>query len=427
MVIVLGCALRLGYGVGRYRGVLTQSGSEFIMRWDYDALEHVMIAQSILEGRGYLVDRNIDGKTLRWGPSDALFKAPLYQYFLAAVFAVSGYTFWLLLPLQALIGGLGAAFAALAALDLFRRWEAAAFAGVATAAHPLLVNSASQPYNENLFIALMFASMWAFTRWLRNGLDRWAVAAGALIGLAMLCRESAAPLAVVMAVYALACKQHPTPRAMRAAAAVTIVPLLVILPWSIRTYVRTGAVIPVSTITSSALVLGNNDCVAAEPMFSWYLADRACASVNAKRADRLQPFAGTRKSDPIVRNDVNKAMAAEFIATHPLAYGKLSLQRAWTLWLPFHPNIALGVVQKIVLTVYWLVVVVPGLLALCFQLRRGGPFLFLALLSASILIPQMLVYISSDMRLRLPVDVMLAFCAGYAYAEMPRRMAQPRF
>jgi hypothetical protein len=41
----------------------------------------------------------------------------------------------------------------------------AVLAGVAAAMHPVLVSSASQPYNDNLYLALLFGSLWSFRKW----------------------------------------------------------------------------------------------------------------------------------------------------------------------------------------------------------------------------------------------------------------------
>ena len=135
-ILLIGCALRLGNGVARYQDSFSRTGADFITLWQSDALEHVLIAKSLIEDGAYRVGHSppeLEGRYARWGDSDALFKAPLYQYFLAAVFAVSGFSFALFLPLQALIGGIASGFAALAALELFHRWRIAAFSGLAAA------------------------------------------------------------------------------------------------------------------------------------------------------------------------------------------------------------------------------------------------------------------------------------------------------
>ena len=97
VLVILGFALRAGYGVARYRSNLVRlSGESFITSWDFDALEHVLIAKALLSGRGYIVDDTtaLHGKHVRFVGEDAIFKAPLYEFFLAWVFR----HLWIFLP-----------------------------------------------------------------------------------------------------------------------------------------------------------------------------------------------------------------------------------------------------------------------------------------------------------------------------------------
>jgi hypothetical protein len=176
VLLILGFGLRFGYGAARYRSDLIRlSGDSFITSWDFDALEHVLIANALLSGKGYVVDDKPipQGKHVRHVGEDAVFKAPLYQFFLAGVFAISGFSFLLFFPLQALLGGLASGFIGLLTLEAFGEERAAWLAGLFAATHPVLVNSASQPYNENLFFFLFAASIWAFLVGLRTQRLRW--------------------------------------------------------------------------------------------------------------------------------------------------------------------------------------------------------------------------------------------------------------
>ena len=96
ILVILGFGLRIGYGVVRYRSALTNlSGSAFINAWNADALCHVLIAEALLSGKGYIVDAAplAPGKKTRYAGQEALFKAPLYEFFLAGTFAISGFSF----------------------------------------------------------------------------------------------------------------------------------------------------------------------------------------------------------------------------------------------------------------------------------------------------------------------------------------------
>ena len=423
-VVLVGCCLRLTYGIARYHDDVFRTGHDFVLLWDHDALEHVLIARSLLEEGAYRVGEPIAGKWIRFGPHDALFKAPLYQYFLASVFAVSGFSFAVFFPLQALIGGFAAGLAALVTLELLGRWRVAAFTGLAAAAHPILVNSASQPYNENLFVALIFGSIWAFVRWVKAPRAAWALAAGVMGSLAILCRESALPLLLAMVAYALVAKPAGTRKSIAAACVMVVVATVMIAPWSVRNFLRTGAVVPVSAISGTALAMGNNECLAVKPLLSWYWADGPCEPLNAKRAQIFARLPAERFLDRVVRNGVNAQLAVQFITERPIDYLKLSIQRLWTALLPFHPQHSDGTRQRLVMFAYWLAVIPAGLVGLIVH-RDGstGRRLLLTLLGG-IFLPSMLVYISEDMRHRIPADLLLASFAGCAYANVLQRTEQ---
>src|SRR5215831_16063960 len=93
ILTLLGFVLRMGFGVVRYRSALVQlSGQSFIEFWDHDPLAHILIAKALREGKGYVVD-NIPlraGEHVRFAGQEAVHKAPLYQFFLVGVFAISG-------------------------------------------------------------------------------------------------------------------------------------------------------------------------------------------------------------------------------------------------------------------------------------------------------------------------------------------------
>ncbi|MGH7487536.1 MAG: hypothetical protein ACREMY_18325, partial [bacterium] len=108
VLLIAGAGVRIGYGVARFRdAAIYARGEEFVRLWDYDALEHLLIAEAIRAGKGYIVlppPQDVV-KHVRAVGKVALFKAPLYEYLLAGLFWVSGPSFGLLLMVQAVAGG----------------------------------------------------------------------------------------------------------------------------------------------------------------------------------------------------------------------------------------------------------------------------------------------------------------------------------
>jgi len=322
-LLIVGFGLRMAYGIVRYRGDLIRlSGPAFITSWSHDGLEHVLIAKALLSGEGYIVDDFPlpPGKHIRYAGQEALFKAPLYEFFLAGVFAISGFSFKLFFPLQALFGGLTSALLGLIAWETFRRPATALLAGLTAAAHPVLVNSASEPYNENLFLLLFVAAIWAFLVWFRTRTIKWALLCGVMVGLCTLTRESGIPLLVAMAAIGILSR----PRGFRswlACGTIALTAFAVIAPWTIRNYIRFQAFVPVAAIVGEDLATGNNECVAPESFLTPYWAEGPCIPLNRRIANAraVTPLANLPAG--ILFDRLSRRAALDFITEHPAAYG----------------------------------------------------------------------------------------------------------
>jgi hypothetical protein len=180
-------------------------------------------------------------------------------------------------------------------------------------------------------------------------------------------------------------------------------------------------VIPVAAITGTALSLGNNECLAAEPMLTWYWAEGPCEPLNAQRQRLIAPYPADEWDDSVIRNSINAGLAAQFITERPIDYLKLSLKRAWTVLLPYHPWQPLGTISRIALSAYWLAIIPAGVIGLLASLRNArGPAVLLALCIGAVVVPQILVYFSPDMRYRIVADLLFAVFAGQVYARVIR-------
>jgi 4-amino-4-deoxy-L-arabinose transferase-like glycosyltransferase len=424
ILLILGFGLRMAYGIVRYRGDLFRlSGPAFITSWNHDGLEHVLIAKAILSGEGYIVDDFPlpAGKHIRYAGQEALFKAPLYQFFLAGVFAISGFSFSLFFPLQALFGGLASGLLGLIAWETFKRPGTALLAGIAAAAHPILINAASEPYNEDLFFFLFVAAIWAFLIWFRAREIKWALLCGVTVGLCTLTRESGVPLLAAMGAIGIL----SAPRDVRSWVACGMIALssfAVIAPWTIRNYIRFHAFIPVAAIMGEDLATGNNECVATESLFTSYWAEGPCVSLNRRIADAraLTPLPSL---PPGVQYDrLSRRAAFDFIGEHPFAYGKLAIRRLWTCFLPYAPRGNQRLHERIALTIYWLAVFPAGMAGLLCWLRRLEPrTALLAFIIALNLLSIAAVLYWSDLRFRIGVDLLLGCFAAWSYGQFRRK------
>lgn len=424
VIAILGFGLRLAYGIARYRGdLLHLSGQTFITKWNNDGLEHVLIAKALLSGEGYIVDNYPlpPGKHIRYAGQAALFKAPLYQFFLAGVFAVSGFSFKFFFPLQALLGSLASGLLSLIALETFKRTSAAFIAGIAAVAHPILVNSASQPYNENLFFFLFLAAIWAFLMWFRTRQIKWTLVCGAMVGLCTLTRESGLPLLAAMAAVGIL----SAPRDFKSwlgCGTIALTAFAVIAPWTLHNYLRYHAFVPVAAIVGEDLGTGNNECVAKESLFTSYWAEGPCIPFNhqIEAARALTPL--TNLPAAVQFDRLSRRVTLDFIRAHPLDYVKLAIRRLWTCLLPYAPRGNQHPQERIVLAMYWLAIFPAGTVGLIFWLKRTTPQTgLLALIIALNLFSIMAVLYWSDLRFRVGIDLLMGCFAGWTYSQLCRR------
>jgi dolichyl-phosphate-mannose-protein mannosyltransferase len=181
-----------------------------------------------------------------------IFHPPLYPYFLAGPYALTG-SFAAAQALQIVIAALLVpAVGRVGALTLGR--DVGATAAAITALYPELVWFSCHFWVENLFLVLLW---WAFERLLaadRHGRLRDVVAAGALWGAAVLARETALYFLPVAAAWLLFRRGRG---GVARAAALLAVAVLTIAPWTYRNWIAFDAFVPVSTAGGQNLFQGN--------------------------------------------------------------------------------------------------------------------------------------------------------------------------
>jgi hypothetical protein len=424
IVFLLAVALRIGYGVAGYRHVLGATGANFIALWDYDAIEHVLIAKAIMEGKGYIVDSDADltNKHVRIIGGPALFKAPLYQYLLAAIFSISGFSFALFFPIQALMGGGLSILVSAIALRAFKSPQSGLFAGLAAAAHPTLLNTASQPYNENVFFFLFFLCVWTFLWWMASPSGGRAIAFGVLAALTTLTRESAILPFVAMVVFAVLYQWRARGiAAVRSGAVMVAAAVLTIAPWTLHNYRQFGVILPVSSITGTSIGIGNNECVAVGGLFVPYDGDIGCPSLDARRTALLQEM--PKYPLTVWNGRAYGILGREYVFQHPIDYLRLSFRRAWTTFLPIHPRQGLVGIKEFMVIGYFVLVVAMGLAFLVISALRGlkpeaKVLLWVAVASY---VPLVAIYVSADVRYRIGIDLILGCFAAYGYALLAAR------
>ena len=230
VIVVLGLALVLRTAV-----VLADRGYQPIN----DALHFDLLATSIAHGDGYqpaLFDL----------PSASAYRAPLYPTSLAAVWSVAGdHSFTAGRIANGMIGTVLVALIGIVAVQLWGR-RAGAVALVLAAVHPTLILHGSSLMSEPLLATCIVGATAAALQCRRSdGALRWALAAGAAVGLAALTRETG--FLLVPGVVLLVGGARPGGWSWRAPALVLGATLLVVAPWTARNAVQLDSLVPVST------------------------------------------------------------------------------------------------------------------------------------------------------------------------------------
>lgn len=231
VLVILGLAFALRVGA-----VLADDGYRPLN----DSSHFDRLATSMTEGDGFrpaLFDL----------PGPSAYRAPLYPASLAAVYAVVGdHSYTAGRIVNGLIGTGLVALIGITAAQLWGR-RAGGVALVIAAAHPTLILHGTSLMSEPLLATLIVAATAAALQHHRqpNGL-RWAIAAGALVGLAALTRETGFLLLPGVALLLLWAGENHR-RSVLAPALAIVAAAAVVAPWTLRNAVQLEAFVPVST------------------------------------------------------------------------------------------------------------------------------------------------------------------------------------
>ncbi len=208
--------------------------------------------------------------------TDAFFRGPLYPYFLALLYKMSGNSIAFAILVQHLLGTLTAGLVYLTARLLFSR-TVALVAGLTTALYWVLVYMEGDLLVETTFIFFNSLSLLLLTMGMSRHRIGLLAAGGFALGLATITRPSVLVFVPVipLAIYLTARKRPPETRGWISRSIVTLAACAIpIMPVMIRNYRVAGAIVPVGTSGGVNFFIGNNP-----------LSDGSTAIVPGTRAD----------------------------------------------------------------------------------------------------------------------------------------------
>jgi Dolichyl-phosphate-mannose-protein mannosyltransferase len=342
-------------------------------------------------------------------------RAPLYPFFLAGTFALSGGSVALAHVLGCLLGTLSVYLTYLLTRQVWNDVKSAIFSAGIVALHPSLVIYSTLLLTETLYIVLLLGLFLAAVRFLRLPLLPNAALLGIAGGLASLTRPVAFGFfpVVLGLLYWLS-----GGRTMRGLAVAAGFFLLVLAPWTIRNAVVLGELVPVATGGGSSLLTGNNPYATGtwrvEPGFDeWF-----------DRSARSQGVADPVSLSETERSSVSARMALNFIRSDPARALWLALKKSHVFWIyPISHTDSDTTVQTIAMAgdVALLSLVAVGIAA------AGGRGRTLALfLAAGLYFWLLQAVLHSEARFRLPLLPLGAVVAGYGCACLADGTARRR-
>lgn len=256
-----------------------------------------------------------------WIGTDIFYQAPLYPYFLAALYAIVGDgAFWVRF-IQAVIGAASCTLLAAAGIALFGR--AGAIAGVLLAIYPAAI------FQDGLLdksaLVSFFTTALLFVLAARR-LTYRAFAAGIILGLLSLTRENALVLAapiVAWLVLAERVRHASDPASLQRApllAAITFLAgcSLVLLPVGARNYAVGGEFLLTTSQFGPNFYIGNH--AGATGFYESLVPGRASAADERADAERLAEVATGRPMRPSEVSSYWTGRALDFIRTSPGAW-----------------------------------------------------------------------------------------------------------
>jgi 4-amino-4-deoxy-L-arabinose transferase-like glycosyltransferase len=241
VVVVVALGLRLG---------ALAAGADYEPR--LDSADYDRHARSIAAGDGFPESTIADG-----GPS--AFRPPLYPYLLGGVYLVAGDSVDAGRVFSALLGTLIVLGAYLVAREIWGRLAGLVAAALAAVFPPLVLLSMAL-ISEPLFISLELGVIFCALVARRLGGDwRWALAAGALCGLAALTRSNGALLAIPAALGVWVVSPRLSLRGLVAPAVVLATSAIVAIPWAVRNAIEFDHTSPLNTQTGYGLAGAFND------------------------------------------------------------------------------------------------------------------------------------------------------------------------
>lgn len=223
----------------------------FVLPMPADSYRSAYSSDNTLDSKAYvdvaqsLVDHHVFG----YGTRSSAFRPPVYPWFLASVFAITGQNFLVIRLIQCVFG-------ALSALALFGLghllWDkrVAALAGLGLALYPFSIYFAGSIMTEGMFLMLAAGSLWLAALVVKRSATRSRIVwLGAVAALATLCRPTFLPFLVAGMVFGTLGLRRAQWAALKPLLWASLIAVLLVLPWIARNSLLFGQPTFITTYT----------------------------------------------------------------------------------------------------------------------------------------------------------------------------------
>jgi 4-amino-4-deoxy-L-arabinose transferase-like glycosyltransferase len=354
-----------------------------------DAAQWQRAAQNFLNGRGLIVSEDLKA-----------YRTPLPGLYIAAIYAIFGPSVRAVQIVNAVLG----VFSVWLVYDLVRRSFGiipALWSGLFVSLYPLLLFYTGRLLSETLVIMLLALTLWLV--WLlRNSPAIWFALVGVVLGLAALTRQTAFPIAVLIALSTPVIRQASGwLRRVSPALVMLIFVGLTLTPWIVRNYLVLGKFVPFTSQAGLSLWIANNP-----------LADGTGVGGKAGSGGTVLLIPEVNALPEVELGDAYRKLAVQYIRENPLRFAQLTLHRLLYFWhLGYHGE---GRAELAFLAVYLPLLTLAALgVWRGWQLNRDATLLLLVI-PITLTIVHM-VYLPAG-RYRLPAEMALCAIAGIGAA-----------
>jgi hypothetical protein len=371
----------------------------------------------------------LENKTWPLGSRDA----PLHPLFLAGVYSIVG-TDGTAVRLCMACVGVGTCYVIyLLAKSLFGVL-AGVLAFLVVAAYPLHVfMSGLFEYPQTLFSLLLCSSVLVLAKCLEYPEQKryWALA-GTVLGLAVLAVPTALATIAFVTVWLLVKMRWGFRRGIVRVGCVVLLAGVVVLPWSVYWYSKTGQFMIGSP--GGALSLFKGNCrLALETGHSDTVDVFARTGVPPKHMAAYQEYMAVERQARNVaagpkRDVVYRAAVKEWFRKHPGEAVRLLCMKAICYWKPWPELVSVQATDTsltaVILTVSFAMIAIPGIIGFVCNVRQLDGVMVIGLVILSQWITYSLLHVS--VRYRLPIDPLVIVLAAGAVAGAVGRLRRGR-